>query len=178
MGVLEIVAEQRLGSKKLAAHPALRSALQRVDLAACNPLITGAEKSRVAAIIELCFEYDHESDSEEKANILRTLEEISLNEPTELPTATLEEWDQELRSKDGAYGKSARAADSSKGAFLKKYFSLRAKAGLATQQTVAKKSGLRRSYVAVIEAGEHFPQQKTIQKLAKAFGVDVSELLP
>jgi len=56
--------------------------------------------------------------------------------------------------------------------------SLRAKSGFKTQQSVAKKSGLRRSYVAVIEAGEHFPQQKTLQKLAKAFGVDVSELLP
>jgi transcriptional regulator with XRE-family HTH domain len=62
--------------------------------------------------------------------------------------------------------------------FLRKYFSLRAKANLATQQDVAKKSGLRRSYVSTIESGEHLPQQKTLQKLAKAFGVDVSELLP
>jgi transcriptional regulator with XRE-family HTH domain len=42
---------------------------------------------------------------------------------------------------------------------------------------VARKSGLARSYVAVIESGEHVPQQKTLQKLAKAFGVDVAELL-
>lgn len=178
MGVLEIVAEQRLGSRKLAAHPELRSALQRVELAARSPQITGADKSHIASIIELCFEYDRESDPEEKANILRTLEEISVNAPIELPTATLEEWDEELRSKDGAHGKAARAADSRISAFLRKYFSLRARAGLETQQSVAKKSGLRRSYVAVIEAGEHFPQQKTLQRLAKAFAVDVSELLP
>src|SRR2546430_14450299 len=105
MGVLEIVAEQRLGSKRLTAHPELRSALQRVDLAARSPQITKAEKSRIASIIELCFEYDRESDPEEKANILRTLEEISVNEPIELPTATVEDWDKELRSEDGAHRK-------------------------------------------------------------------------
>jgi DNA-binding XRE family transcriptional regulator len=178
VGVLEIVAEQRLGSRKLAGHPELRSALRRAEQAARSPQITKAEKSRIASIIELCFEYDRESDPQEKVNILRTLEEISVNEPIELPTATLEEWDEELRSKDGEHAKAARAADFRVSAFLKKYFSLRARAGLRTQQSVAKKSGLRRSYVAVVEAGEHFPQQKTLQKLAKAFGVDVSELLP
>ncbi len=178
MGVLEIVAEQRLGSRKLAAHPELRSALQRVEQAAGNPQITKAGKLRIASIIELCFEYDRESDPEEKANILRTLEEISINEPIELPTATVEEWDEELRSKSGDHAQAARAADSRVSAFLKKYFSLRSKSGFRTQQSVAKKSGLRRSYVAVIETGGHFPQQKTLQKLAKAFGVDVSELLP
>ena len=46
---------------------------------------------------------------------------------------------------------------------------MRAKAGLATQADVASKSGLSRSYVAVIESGEHIPQQKTLQKLARAF---------
>jgi len=178
MGVLEIVAEQRLGSKKLTAHPELRSALQRVDLASRSPQITKAEKLRIASIIELCFEYDREADPEEKANILRTLEEISVNEPIELPVATLGAWDEELRSEQGAHGKAARAASDRIDAFLRKYFSLRARAGLKTQQSVAKKSGLPRSYVAVIEAAEHFPQQKTLQKLAKAFGVDVAELLP
>ena len=34
MGILEIVAEQRLGARKLSAHPGLRSALQRVEQAA------------------------------------------------------------------------------------------------------------------------------------------------
>ena len=178
MGILEIVAEQRLGARELSAHPELRSALQRLEQAARRPEITEAEKSRIASIVELCFEYERESDPDEKANILRTLEEISANKPMELPTATVEQWDEELKSKDAAYFKAARAADRRISTFLKKYFSLRAKAGFKTQLSVAKKSGLRRSYVAVIEAGEHFPQQKTLQKLAKALGVDVSELLP
>ena len=178
MGILEIVAELRLGARKFAAHPGLRSALQRVEKAARSPQITKGDKSRVASIVELCFEYDREPDPDEKANILRTLEEISGNEPIELPNSTVEEWDEELKSKDSAYANAVRAADYRIKAFLKKYFSLRAHAALKTQQSVAKKSGLRRSYVAVIETGEHFPQQKTLQKLAKAFGVDVSELLP
>ncbi len=178
MGVLEIVAELRLGAKELAAHPELLSALQQMEESARSPQITKAEKSRIASIVELCFEYDRESDPDEKANILRTLGEISANEPIELPNSTLEEWDHELKSEHAAYANAARAADYRIRAFLKKYFSLRANAALKTQQSVAKKSGLRRSYVAVIEAGGHFPQQKTLQKLAKAFGVDVSELLP
>lgn len=178
MGILEIVAEQRLGARKLSANPRLRSALQRMEQAACRAEITDAEKSRIASIVELCFEYERESDPGEKANILRTLEEISANQPMELPAATLEEWDHELQSKNAAYVNAARAADRRISTFLKKYFSLRAKAGCKTQQSVAKRSGLPRSYVAVIEAGEHFPQQKTLQKLAKAFRVDVSELLP
>src|SRR5437763_3394456 len=133
MGILEIVAEQRLGSKRLTAHPELRSALQRVDLAARSPQISRAEKSRIASIIELCFEYDRESDIEERANILRTLEEISVNAPIESPTTTLQGWDEELRSEEGAHGKAARAADSRITVFLRKYFSLRAKARLKTQ---------------------------------------------
>ena len=127
--------------------------------------------------MELCFAYERETDREEKANILRTLEEISANEPLELATATVEEWEQELNSQDAAFAKAKRDADRRREEFQRKYFSLRAKAGLQTQEAVAKKTGLRRSYIAVIETGSHFPQQKTLQKLAKAFGVDVTELL-
>jgi transcriptional regulator with XRE-family HTH domain len=36
---------------------------------------------------------------------------------------------------------------------------------------------MSRSYIGVIESGEHVPQQKTLQKLAKAFGVDVADLI-
>ncbi len=183
MGILEIVAEQRLGARKLSAHPGLRSALQRVEQAARRPEITEAEKSRIASIVELCFEYERESDPAEKANILRTLEEISANKLMELPTTTVETRDLSLVVAAGGGSRvsvdHARAAGQSLPGRLMTLAldSLRAKAGFKTQQSVAKKSGLRRSYVAVIEAGEHFPQQKTLQKLAKAFGVDVSELL-
>jgi DNA-binding XRE family transcriptional regulator len=94
-----------------------------------------------------------------------------------LPTQTIEDWETELKTHDVAYARADRASGRRIGAFLNRYFSLRAQAGLATQEAVAKASGLNRSYIAVIETGEHFPQQKTMQKLAKAFHVDVIELL-
>jgi len=178
MGVLEIIAEQRLGLTALKSHPKLRLAFEKAEKATHHPKISDDEKARIAAIIDLCFEYDRETDSEEKANILRTLEEISANEPLEMPTQSLKDWEVELRNRDKAYSKAEREEMSRIKAFLKKYFSLRAKLGLQTQAAVAKASGLTRGYVAVIETGEHFPQQKTLQKLAKALGVDVNELLP
>src|SRR2546422_6637413 len=45
-----------------------------------RPEITEAEKSRIASIVELCFEYERESGPDEKANILRTLEEMRSEE--------------------------------------------------------------------------------------------------
>ncbi|HEY4246168.1 MAG TPA: helix-turn-helix transcriptional regulator [Lacunisphaera sp.] len=178
MGVLEIIAEQRLGAKEWASHPQLRAALERVEQSIRHPDLSLDEKARIASLVELCFAYDRETDSEEKANILRTLEEISANESLELPTATVEEWEGALNSSDPDFAKAKRKTDRRREEFQKRYFSLRAQAGLPTQEAVAKKAGLRRSYIAVIESGGHFPQQKTLQKLAKAFGVDVSALMP
>jgi DNA-binding XRE family transcriptional regulator len=177
MGVLEIIAEQRLGAKEWASHPQLRAALERAEQSVRRPDLSPDEKARITSLVELCFAYERETDSEEKANILRTLEEISANERLELPTATVEEWETELNTSDTAFAKAKQKTDRRRQEFQKKYFSLRAKAGLQTQEAVAKKTGLRRSYIAVIETGNHFPQQKTLQKLAKAFGVDIAELL-
>ena len=177
MGVLEIIAEQRLGLTALKSHPKLRIAFEKAEKAIHRPKINDDEKARIAAIIELCFEYDRETDPEEKANILRTLEEISANEALELPARSVEDWESELRSGKKTYSKMERIGKRRIEKFLEKYFSLRAKSSLQTQADVAKASGLKRSYVAIIETGEHFPQQKTLQKLAKAFNVDVTELL-
>lgn len=177
MTVLEIIAEQRLGIKNLAGRPRLRAALRRIDDSARRKASSEDEKARIASIVELCFAYEREADSEEKENILRTLEEISGNEPLELPTGTIEEWEDTMNSKDSAFAKAKEELDRRRQEFHRKYFSFRARAGLQTQADVAKRAGLRRSYVAVIESGAHFPQQKTLQKLAKAFDVDVAELL-
>jgi DNA-binding XRE family transcriptional regulator len=173
MSVLEIVAEKHLGERTLRSHPKLRAALRRIEGSAA----VKAERERIASIVELCFEYDRETDADEKKNILRTLEEITANQPLELPKESLEDWETTLRKTDAAYAKADAMATRKTEAFLKVYFSLRAKAKLATQADVAKKSGLSRSYVAVIESGEHMPQQKTLQKLARAFGVDVAALI-
>ena len=169
-----MLAEKHLGVRILQKHPKLRAALKRV----VGPAALEAERQRIASIIELCFEFDRETDAEEQGNILRTLEEISANSPLELPAENIGQWEQKLRATDRAYAKADSAASKKSSAFLKTYFSLRAMAGLATQADVANKSGLSRSYVAVIESGEHIPQQKTLQKLARAFGVDVTALIP
>jgi DNA-binding XRE family transcriptional regulator len=177
MGVLEIIAEKSLGAQVLNAHPKIRASFHRVENNALGSKAGAVEKARIANIVELCFEYEREVDPDEKANILRTLEEVIADEPLELPTGTIEDWEAGLKTDDSKYAKADRTATRQTEAFLKKYFSLRAKAGLSTQADVAKASGLKRGYIAVIETGEHHPQQKTLQKLAKAFRVDVTELL-
>jgi DNA-binding XRE family transcriptional regulator len=174
MSVLETVAEKHLGERTLRKHPKLRAALKRIAGSAALE----AERERTASIVELCFAFDRETEAAEKENILRTLEEISANNPLELPTEDIGQWEQKLKATYAGYAKADAAATKTTGAFLKTYFSLRAKAGFATQADVARKSGLSRSYVAVIESGEHIPQQKTLQKLARAFGVDVAALIP
>jgi DNA-binding XRE family transcriptional regulator len=173
MNVLEI-AEKHLGERTLRKLPKLRAALRRIE----GSLSLNAERERIASIVDLCFEFDRETDPDEKEDILRTLEEISADRPAELPTESIEDWEQRLKETDFSYARVDAAASRKTGAFLKAYFSLRAKARLATQADVARKSGLSRSYVAVIESGEHVPQQKTLQKLARAFGVDVTALIP
>jgi len=153
-------------------------AFEKAEKATHRSRISDDEKARIAAIVDLCFEYDRESDPDERSNILRTLDEISANNPVELPTQSVDDWETNLKAREDAYARADREGKRTTGVFLKKYFSHRARAGLKTQATVAKASGLKRSYIAVIETGEHFPQQKTLQKLAKAFGVDVADLLP
>ena len=177
MTVLEIIAERSLGTRTLADHPQLRVALRRIDNLARAGNPSEDEKARVASLVELCSAYDSETDGDEKANILRTLEEVSANQRLELTTETVEQWEERLASENQAFAREKDTLDRRRREFQKRYFSFRARAGLQTQEAVAKRSGLRRSYIAVIEAGLHFPQQKTLQKLAKAFKVDVAELL-
>ena len=180
MEVLELVAEQSLGKAVLARHSDLKSGLRKIDKkTGTRPAseTSAEEKQRIAAIIELCFEYIRENDAEERDNILRTLDEIVKNEPIQLPRQTIEQWDDQLASEDHQYAKLRRRDEGRIQEFLKKYFSLKHKAGLKTHAEVAKATGLDRSHVTVLESGEHMPQQKTLQKLAKAFGVDVTQLM-
>ena len=99
------------------------------------------------------------------------------NEAIELPTETIEDWDDKLAAEDREYRKLRRRDETRVENFLRKYFSLKHKAGLKTQADVGKAAGLERTHVTVLESGEHMPQQKTLQKLAKAFGVDVTDLM-
>ena len=158
MNVLEIVAEN-IWENAPCESTRIRAALRRRR---------GLSGSRCGAranclIVDLCFEFDRETEPNEKENILRTLEEISADRPVELSTESIEEWEGRLKATDLGYAK----ADASKktGAFLKAYFSLRAKAGLATQADVARKSGLSRSYVAVIESANTSRSKKLYKNL-------------
>lgn len=47
-----------------------------------------------------------------------------------------------------------------------------------TQEHAAKRAGIYFNHYARIERGEIMPKYETIQKLAKAFGVKPSDLLP
>ncbi len=53
---------------------------------------------------------------------------------------------------------------------------LRAQRG-ATQEELAKKTGLTRVHIARLEAGQHDPTLSTLQKLAKALKVKLPDLL-
>jgi DNA-binding XRE family transcriptional regulator len=178
MEVLELV-ETSLGKQVLTRHSKLRSALQQMDkrsAARTGVRTTPEEKQRIAAIVELSFEYKRETNPQERKNILRTLDEIAANEPIELPTQTVEQWDDELAA-DREYAKLRQRDEARMETFLKKYSSLKHHAGFRTQAEVARAAGVGRTQIAVLESGKHTPQQKTLQKLATAFGVDVAELM-
>jgi DNA-binding XRE family transcriptional regulator len=180
MGVLEIIAQTHLGPKVLRRRSSLRKSLIHMESLA-RELKEGsrfaAQKKRISAIAELCIEYKRETDPVERGNILRTLEEITADASIEAPTETLDQFEARLQRENGEYRQASEQDSKSTREFLRKYFSLRARAGLSTQSDVARRSGLHRSYIAVIEKGGHKPQQKTLQKLAKAFGVEITELL-
>jgi DNA-binding XRE family transcriptional regulator len=180
MEVLELVAEKSLGKAVLSRHSELKSGLRKIDKrTGTRPAsqTSTEEKQRIAAIIELCFEYKRESDAEERQNILRTLDEIVRNEPLELSTQSVEQWDDQVASKNHEYARLRRRDEKRVHNFLKRYFSVKHRAGFETQAQVAKAANLDRTQVTVLESGEHMPQQKTLQKLARAFRVDVTELM-
>ena len=60
--------------------------------------------------------------------------------------------------------------------FLHKYFRIKDSLGLKTQQEVARKTDIGTSQISRIEAGQK-PQYATLAKLAKGFGVDVTQLI-
>ena len=52
------------------------------------------------------------------------------------------------------------------------------KASGMTQGELAEKTGLTQSHVSRLEKGQHSPSRKTLEKIASAFGMEVSELDP
>src|SRR6266567_3770998 len=175
MEILEIVGES------IAANDAeLGQALRRVEetVKAQKAKDTSAdEKQRIRDIIALCFEYDREEDKEEQRNIEETLRELIMNAPIALPTKTLSQWDEQHAHSHPHYAELRERDQQRRKQFIKKYASLKAKAGFKTQAEVADATGLHRTQISAIESGKHIPQHKTLQKLAKAFEVDIADLL-
>src|SRR2546423_12111340 len=105
MGILEILAERSLGAKAFRRHATLRPGLSRLD----RKVSRGAqeadefEKERIVSIVRLLNEYMTERDPEERENIVRSLKEIVLNEPLELPSHSLEDWESDLKATDKGY---------------------------------------------------------------------------
>jgi len=175
MEILEIV-----GESIAANDAALGQALRRVEetIKAREARHTSAdEKQRIRDIIALCFEYDRERDPEEQRNIEETLRELITNEPITMPTKTLSQWDEEYAQSHPRYAELREYDLRQRKQLIKKYASLKAKAGFQTQAEVAKATGLHRTQISAIESGKHIPQHKTLQKLAKALAVDIADLL-
>src|SRR5205809_2874961 len=125
MEILEIVAERALGKAVLARHSDLKSGLRKIDKSTgtrAASQTSSEEKQRIAAIIELCFEYRRETDPEERKNILRTLVEIVRNEPIELPNQSREQWDDQLAAEDREYRKLRRRDEKRVEDSVRKYF--------------------------------------------------------
>ena len=175
MEILEIVGES------IAANDAeLGRALRRVEetVKAQKAKDTSAdEKQRIRDIIALCFEYDREEDKDERRNIEETLRELIINAAMALPTKTLSQWDEEHAQSHPRYAELRERDRQRRKQFIKKYASLKAKAGFQTQAEVANATGLHRTQISAVESGKHIPQHKTLQKLAKALDVDIADLL-
>ena len=105
MSALQIIAEQRLGKKALTSHPRLYQALRQIERSVQTGKPSETERARIASLVELCVAYAAESDSDEKENIIRAMEEISENAPLELPTETVEDWEARLNSEDPSFRK-------------------------------------------------------------------------
>jgi len=111
MTVLEIIAERALGTKTMADNPVLRNAFRRIDSLARGGNPSEDERARIASLVELCSAYESESDDGERANILRTLEELSEEQPLELSTETIEQWEDRLASSHQAFAKAKDTLD-------------------------------------------------------------------
>lgn len=89
---------------------------------------------------------------------------------------TIDEWEEELVA-DSTSEKSVASARIFDNEFINNYHSLKEKAGLKTQREVAIKCGLSINTVSAIESERVRPQWRTIERLAKGFGVKITELM-
>lgn len=123
--------------------------------------------------LELAAAYERSDDEGVKycRAALDEMEGSGVNEQIE----DLNAWKEGLAaSSEGR--KVLEAHERERAAFLQRYLDCKAKAGLCTLRQVAERAGLSVTTVQGIEAGRLKPQFRTLEKLAQAFGVSVSEL--
>ena len=90
----------------------------------------------------------------------------------------LEEFERRLIEKDDEYLSIKERLEKENQYAINRYFELKVERGLTSQQDVAQLMGMTQSYVSIIESGERKLQKKTLIRLAKGFGVDVSTFYP
>ncbi len=90
-------------------------------------------------------------------------------------TPDLDGWAAEAHESVEGRG-AAKRLDDETSAFLKRYRELKNAAGFKTIRDVAEAAGLSPTTVQAVESLQVKPQERTIQALARAFGVNVTDL--
>ncbi len=136
-------------------------------------------------LVSLSKEKETPEVLEEIENVAYTVSEVieAINDMKESKSSLsddsleIEQYEEEfLDSDEGKKG--SELYNQNKDTFLKKYIELKEKLGLKTQQEVADLTGIDRRQISRLEAGNHRPQFKTLQKLASGFGIKVADFFP
>lgn len=151
---------------------ALRTELRRFERADELVFALALSDEQWAAICKLrdaLHSVEGRRNDEFRRMILCTLE--SMSDPT--PPEDMASIDDPLPSDDPEVD---RRIEEDRRRFHRRYFELKARAGLSTIQEVARKAGISPTTVQAIESHAVRPQFRTVRKLADAFGVPVTEL--
>ncbi len=126
---------------------------------------------------------DSPDGAEEAGEIVETMMEVAAamealrTDRYEDPESiSLDDYEAEVVSTPS--GKSAAVQlDEEAKAFREAYFHHKQRLGLMTQEDVAQLTGIDRRQISALERGLHRPQFKTLNRLAKAFGIQVTQFM-
>jgi DNA-binding XRE family transcriptional regulator len=110
------------------------------------------------------------SDQEEQEYLVNAILEV-FGLDTEEHAAEIQDWDREVRS-SAAGQAAAKELHAETERFFSAYHRLKARSGLTTIRKIAEAASISPTTVQAIEKQRVKPQCKTVQALAKAFGVD------
>lgn len=139
----------------------------------------------MASLVQAFNELDITSEEgiDEALNIIENFSEIQ-EQANDLrrgifprDSKTVEQIEAELLDTDEGK-QAAKELDSEQQEFLNRYFKHKSALGLTTQKSVAELTGMHVQQISSLESGKYFPQFKTIKKIADAFGIAVTDLIP